>query len=178
MTKETFREYNVLFLCAHNSARSLMAECAMRRWGNGRFNAYSAGSQPADAPNPLALRILQSYNFKIDNLRSKSWDEFLTDAAPKMDFVFTVCDTVAGSTCPQFPGQPMTAHWPIEDPAAQEGTEEKRLRAYRRAYVEIETRCKIFASLRMDALDRLTLQSSLNLIGAHRVSEQQAETAA
>lgn len=179
MSKEAFKEYNVLFLCAHNSARSIMAECALRRWGNGRFNGYSAGSHPAGEVSPFALRILQSYNFKTDSLRSKSWDEFLTDTAPRMDFVFTVCDTVAGEKCPVFPGQPMTAHWPIEDPMSGQGlSDDKRLRAFRRTYLEIESRCKIFASLRMDALDRLTLQSSLNLIGHHKMADHQTETAA
>lgn len=179
MSKDTFKEYNVLFLCAHNSARSIMAECALRRWGNGRFNGFSAGSQPAAAVNPFALRTLQAFNFKTDTLRSKSWDEFLADDAPKMDFVFTVCDTIAGEKCPTFPGQPMTAQWPIEDPMHPEGlSDEKRLRAFRRTYLEIESRCKIFASLRVEGLDRLTLQSSLNLIGRHQNTEQHAESAA
>lgn len=178
MSTDAFREYNVLFLCTHNSARSIMAECALRRWGNGRFHAFSAGSHPAGAPNPLALAILKSYNFKTDQLRSKSLEEFLADGAPRMDFVFTVCETLAGEGCPTFPGHPLTAHWPIEDPTLKEGTEEKRLRAFRRAYVEIETRCKIFASLRVESLDKLTLQSSLNLIGRHQSATADAEATA
>lgn len=168
MSEAQFKEYNVLFLCAHNAGRSIMAECAMRRWGAGHFNAYSAGADPAGEVNPFAVRILKSYNYKTDNLRSKHLSEFVGDDAPRMDFVFTVCDTLHGEACPVFPGQPLTAHWPIEDPAATEGDDDRKLRAYRRAYVEVETRCKIFASLRVDALDRLTLQSSLNLIGQHR----------
>lgn len=158
--------YNVLFLCAANSARSVMAECALRRWGPGRFQGFSAGSRPAGVINPLTLRLLQSYNYKVDGLRSKSWDEFLAPDAPRMDFVFTVCEETQASQCPVFPGSPMSAFWPIEDPVVVEGTEEKRLKAFRRAYIEIESRVKYFAALRLEGLDKLALQAKLSAIGA------------
>jgi arsenate reductase (thioredoxin) len=163
----SFREYNVLFVCAHNSTRSLMAECALRRWGNGRFNAYSAGREPAETPNPMALRTLQTLNFKTDALRPKSWNAFLADDAPRMDFVFVVGGPEDEAGLPSFPGAPMVAAWPVDDPLDVVGPEDKQLRAFRATYLEIESRCKIFASLRVEGLDNLTLQSSLNLIGTH-----------
>ena len=156
--------YNVLFLCTGNSARSIMAECALIRSGGGRFRAFSAGSHPKGQVHPLAQHLLQRLNYATDALRSKSWDEFLGPDAPPLDFVFTVCDTAAES-CPVFPGQPMVAHWGVEDPVAFKGPEEKALKAFRRAYVELESRVKIFASLRLEGLDRLALQGRLKAIG-------------
>ena len=157
--------YNVLFLCTGNSARSIMAECALRRYGVGRFQAFSAGSQPRGEIHPLTLRLLQRLNYATDDLRSKSWEEFTGAAALPLDFVFTVCDSAAAEACPVFPGAPMTAHWGVEDPVAFVGSEEKALQAFRRAYVELESRAKIFASLRLDGLDRLALQGRLRSIG-------------
>ncbi len=163
--------YNVLFLCTQNSARSIMAECLLRRWSNGRFNAWSAGSTPSGTVNPFAIRTLQAFNHKTDGLRSKSWDEFAVAGAPVMDFVFTVCDNAAREVCPVWPGQPMTAHWGVEDPApAMAEGEEKAIKAFRRVYVELESRIKIFASLRVDGLDRLALQSHLSRIGGEHAS--------
>ena len=164
--------YSVLFLCTGNSARSIMAECALTRYGNGRFRAYSAGSHPKGEIHPLTLRLLQRLNYRTDDLRSKSWEEFKGPEAPPLDFVFTVCDSAAAESCPVFPGQPMIAHWGVEDPVAFEGPEDKALRAFRRAYVELESRVKIFASLRLDGLDRLALQGRLKSIGqSHAPSE-------
>lgn len=175
MSANIIREYNVMFICAHNSTRSLMAECALRRWGNGRFNAYSAGRDPAPAANPLTIQLLQSLNFKTDTLHPKSWNTFLADDAARMDFVFIVGDELDRVECPAFSGAPMVARWPIDDPLDVQGADEKRLRAFRNAYLEIEARCKIFASLRVEGLDNLTLQSSLNLIGRHHRDQPSAE---
>lgn len=173
MNATSAKTYNVLFLCTHNSARSIMAECVLRRWGLGRFAAFSAGSHPAGTINPYTLATLRAFNHSADGLRSKSWDEFSGPDAPVMDFVFTVCDQAAGEMCPVWPGQPVTAHWGIEDPSAAEGSEERILRAFRRTYIEVESRVKIFTSLRVDSLDRLTLQSSLSLIGTVRSPEDE-----
>jgi protein-tyrosine-phosphatase len=123
------KPYNVLFLCTGNSARSIMAECALNRWGRDRFQAYSAGSQPKGRVHPMILRLLRDYNHRTDGLRSKSWDEFAEPGAPPLDFVFTVCDSAANEVCPVWPGQPMTAHWSVEDPAAFVGGEERMQRA-------------------------------------------------
>ena len=157
--------YNVLFLCTGNSARSIMAECALGRYGNGRFRAFSAGSHPKGALHPLTLELLQRLNYRTDHMRSKSWEEFQGPEAPPLDFVFTVCDAAAAEPCPAFPGQPMTAHWGVEDPAAFDGPGDKAIKRFRRAYVELESRIKIFASLRLDGLDRLALQGRLKSIG-------------
>jgi arsenate reductase len=159
------RVYNVLFLCTGNSARSILAEAILRHWGKGRFQAYSAGSQPTGQVNPLALEMLQNMKMPVDGLRSKSWLEFSQPGAPAMDFVFTVCDNAANEVCPIWPGQPMSAHWGIADPAAAHGDMEKRRRAFRRAYLEMESRIKIFVNLRHEALDRLSLQDKLVEIG-------------
>ena len=156
---------SVLFLCTGNSARSILAECALQRWGEGRFRAYSAGSQPKDAPHPLTLRLLRELNYETAGLRSKSWDEFSGPDAPPLDFVFTVCDNAAGEVCPVWPGQPISAHWGVDDPAAATGSEEQRLRVFRRVYGELENRIKIFTSLPFDQLDRLSLQERLQAIG-------------
>jgi protein-tyrosine-phosphatase len=157
--------YNVLFLCTGNSARSIMAECALNRWGQGRFKAYSAGSQPKGRVHPMTLRLLRDYNHRTDGLRSKSWDEFAKPGAPPLDFVFTVCDDAAGETCPVWPGQPMTAHWGVEDPAAFVGSEEQTLAFFKRVYGYLDNRIKIFVSLPIASLDRLSLQRRLEGIG-------------
>ncbi len=159
------RVYDVLFLCTHNSARSLFAECLLVRWGGDRFRAHSAGSHPRGEPHPLAIRVLNQFNHPIEGLRSKSWDEFAAPGTPPLDFVFTVCDQVAGEACPSWPGQPMTAHWGIHDPSAFVGPEEKALARFKRAYLELDSRIRIFASLRTEGLDRLTLKRRLDAIG-------------
>jgi arsenate reductase len=157
--------YRTLFLCTGNSARSLMAECALARWGGARFRAFSAGSQPKGAPHPLTLELLRRLHYDVTGLRSKSWNEFAASAAPPLDFVFTVCDRARGETCPIWPGQPVTAHWGSEDPVLAEGDDEQRLRVFRRVYTEIENRIKLFASLPIESLDRLALARSVQAIG-------------
>ena len=159
------RPYNVLFLCTGNTARSIMAECALNRWGQGRFTAYSAGSQPKGRVHPMTMRLLSDYNFKTDGLRSKSWEEFAAPGAPELDFVFTVCDNAANEVCPVWPGQPMTAHWGVEDPAAFVGDEEKTYAFFKRVYGYLDNRIKIFANLPIASLDRLSLQRRLEAIG-------------
>ena len=159
------KDYNVLFLCTGNSARSQLAEAILSQLGRGRFRAYSAGSRPSGQVHPLAITLLKSFNFSTDNLRSKSWDEFASGDAPVMDFVFTVCGNAAGEVCPTWPGQPMTAHWGVDDPAAVEGNEVERMQAFREAFRILENRIKIFTSLRLDALDRLKLKRQLDAIG-------------
>jgi len=161
----TERVFNVLFLCTGNSARSILAECLVNRLGKGRFLGYSAGSQPKGAVHPLALEFLRRNRFDTAGLRSKDWQEFAAPDAPKMDFVFTVCDKAAAEVCPVWPGQPMTAHWGVADPAAAEGTEEERVKAFRRAYLELERRISLFVSLPVRSLDRLSLQGKLDEIG-------------
>ena len=164
----THHPYNVLFLCTGNSARSIMAEALLNHWGQGRFRAFSAGSHPKGQVHPLALEMLQRMHLPTAGFRSKSWDEFATPDAPPLDFVFTVCDNAAQEVCPIWPGQPMTAHWGIRDPAAVEGTDEAKLRAFRTAYRELDARIKIFASLRFDQLDQMSLQRQLDEIGEMR----------
>ena len=164
----THHPYNVLFLCTGNSARSIMAEALLNHWGQGRFRAFSAGSHPKGQVHPLALEMLQRMHLPTAGFRSKSWDEFATPDAPPLDFVFTVCDNAAQEVCPIWPGQPMTAHWGISDPAAVEGTDEAKLRAFRTAYRELDARIKIFASLRFDQLDQMSLQRQLDEIGEMR----------
>lgn len=159
------RPYHVLFLCTGNSARSLMAECALRRWGPARFRAHSAGSHPKPAPHPLALDVLRTFDHDTSALRSKRWEEFAAPQGPPLDFVFTVCDDAAGEACPVWPGRPVTAHWGVPDPAAAEGSEEQRRQAFLRAYLELESRIRIFTSLRVEALDALSLQNRLDAIG-------------
>jgi arsenate reductase len=141
------RVFNVLFLCTGNSARSIMAESILRKDGAGRFKAFSAGSQPKGAVNPFALKVLAALNYPTDNMRSKSWDEFAGPDAPEMDFVFTVCDSAAGETCPFWPGQPMTAHWGIEDPAAVEGTDIEKEAAFVTAARYLKNRITAFTNL-------------------------------
>jgi arsenate reductase len=159
------RPLNVLFLCTGNSARSILAEVLLNAIGKGRFTAHSAGSHPAGKVNPFALELLVKNRLPVEGLRSKSWDEFARPGAPEMDFVFTVCDQAAGEMCPVWPGQPMSAHWGINDPAAVEGTDEECRREFFRAFNELQNRLLIFVSLPLDKLDRLSLQRKLDEIG-------------
>lgn len=157
--------YNVLFLCTGNSARSILAESILRKDGEGRFHAFSAGSQPRGAVNPLALKVLAAYDYPSGGMRSKSWDEFAVPGAPVMDFVFTVCDDAAGETCPVWPGQPVTAHWGIEDPAAVTGSELERERAFVTAFRYMKNRILAFTALPLANLDALSLRTKLSQIG-------------
>ncbi len=159
------RIFNVLFLCTGNSARSIMAESILRKVGAGRFRAFSAGSHPKGAVNPFALKVLDSLDYPTDGVRSKSWDEFAAPGAPVMDFVFTVCDTAAAEVCPVWPGQPMTAHWGIEDPAAVEGTDIQKEAAFVLATRYLKNRISIFTSLPIRSLDRMALNAKLREIG-------------
>ena len=168
------RTFNVLFLCTGNSARSIMGESLLKHYGKNRFHAYSAGSNPRGEVHPMALDLLRSLDRPIQGLRSKSWGQFAVLEAPKMDFVFTVCDQCAAEQHPIWPGKPMTAHWPVFDPVAVEGSEMEKRDAFRRAYRELENRVKIFASLRIDALNRFALKRQLDEIG----EAQQIEPAA
>jgi arsenate reductase len=162
------RLFNVLFLCTGNSARSIMAEALLQRWGHGKFRAFSAGSHPRGYVHPLAVRLLKQYNFQSDTFRSKSWDEFAQPDAPQMDFVFTVCDRAAGEVCPVWPGQPMTAHWGIDDPDRPGEPPDRQWEGFRRAFQELDSRIKIFCSLPFEKLDRLSLQKRLDDIGRLR----------
>ncbi len=161
------RKYNVLFLCTGNSARSILAEAAINNLAisHGKFQGFSAGSQPKGAVNPLTLEQLRRSHLSTDGLRSKSWDEFARPDAPVMDFVFTVCDQAAGEQCPFWPGQPMTAHWGLPDPTAVEGTTEEKLHAFSQAFLVLRRRIELFASLPLDKLDRLALQAQVKDIG-------------
>ncbi len=165
------RIYNVLFLCTGNSARSILAEVMLNSMGKGRFRAYSAGSHPKGAVHPLALELLAKNRLPTEDLRSKDWAEFARPGAPRLDFVFTVCDTAAGEACPAWPGQPMTAHWGIPDPAAAEGSEEDKRKAFFTAFSQLNARLAPFVNLPLDRIDRLALKRKLDQIGA-------AETAA
>ena len=157
--------YNVLFLCTGNSARSIMAEALLNYWGRGRFRAFSAGSRPKAAVHPLTLETLERTHLPVEDARSKSWDEFSRPGAPRLDFVFTVCSNAAKEQCPYWPGQPMTAHWGVDDPAAVEGTLEERRRAFQRALRELDARIKLFISLPFDSLDTMALEERLKDIG-------------
>jgi arsenate reductase len=161
------RVYNVLFLCTGNSARSILGEALVDRWGRGKFRGFSAGSHPRGEVHPMALRILTQFNMPIGGLRSKSWDEFATagPGAPVMDFVFTVCDNAAGEVCPVWAGQPITAHWPVPDPAIPRATEAEQWQAFRQAFASLDSRIKIFTSLPIAGLDRPTLKQRLGEIG-------------
>jgi len=159
------RPFNVLFLCTHNSARSIIAECVMNRLGRGRFRGYSAGSQPSGKVHPYALELLNNLNYDTSMLRSKSWEEFTTEDAPKLDFVFTVCDDAANEVCPLWPGQPMSAHWGLPDPSAVEGNTSERHYAFADTHRMLTQRIGIFISLPLASLDQLSLQKRLNDIG-------------
>jgi arsenate reductase len=159
------RPYNVLFLCTGNSARSILAEALLSHWGKGGFRAFSAGSFPRGAVHPSALELLESVHLPTDGLRSKSWDEFAVAGAPRMDFVFTVCDRAASELCPVWPGSPVGAHWGVPDPAAVEGSPSDKRHAFRAAYLELESRIKLFAALPLDKLDRLAIARQIDAIG-------------
>ena len=163
--------YNVLFLCTGNSARSILAEAILQRWGTGKFRAFSAGSDPNGSLHPLALRLLHQNNFQTAGLRSKNWKEFAQPDAPQLDFVFTVCDRAAGEVCPIWPGQPMTAHWGIDDPDRPDLPEQREWEGFRRAYWELDNRIKIFCSLPLEKLDRLSLQKQLDEIGRPKTED-------
>ena len=159
------KAYTVLFLCTGNSARSILAECVLNRHGQGRFRAYSAGSHPTGRVNPYALELLKNQNYPTGDLRSKDWSEFSGPRAPKLDFVFTVCDSAASEVCPVWPGQPMTAHWGLPDPAAVEGSEAVRRAAFADTLRMLTQRISIFTNLPLASLDRLSLQKRLDTIG-------------
>ncbi len=169
MTEGTI--YNVLFLCTGNSARSIMAEALLNHWGRGRFKAYSAGSFPKGEIHPYTLDLLRQLHMPVEGARSKSWTEFSADGAPKMDFVFTVCDQAASEPCPIWPGQPMTAHWGVPDPAAAEGSEVERRLAFRTAFRGLERRIQIFINLPLDKLSRVALQPKLEAIGRDKETD-------
>jgi arsenate reductase len=160
--------YNALFLCTGNSARSILAESILQREGKGRFNALSAGSNPAGRVHPYALDLLETMGHPVAGLRSKNWDEFAGPNAPALDFVFTVCDNAAGETCPVWPGQPMTAHWGIADPAAATGSEAEKRAAFTEAYRMMFNRISLFLALPLDSIDRMSLQNRLKEIGAEK----------
>ena len=160
--------FNVLFLCTGNSARSIMAEASLGRWGLGKFNAYSAGSQPRGEVHPMTVRLLQKLNFDPSRFRSKSWEEFTGPDAPELDFVFTVCDRAAQEACPVWPGQPMSAHWGIEDPVAFIGDEAHTYNYFLRVYTYLDNRIKIFTALPFASLSKLSLQNRLDEIGRLR----------
>ncbi|KAB2885188.1 MAG: arsenate reductase ArsC [Pseudorhodoplanes sp.] len=170
------RPYNVLFLCTGNSARSIIAEAILNREGRGRFRGYSAGSQPKGAVHPYTLDLLRRMNFDLGGYRSKSWTEFSGPGAPKLDFVFTVCDSAAAESCPVWPGQPMTAHWGVPDPAAATGTEAEIRLAFAEAFRMLNSRISIFVNLPLQSLDKLTLQQRLDAIG--RASDSDPASAA
>ncbi|MDE2260872.1 MAG: arsenate reductase ArsC [Betaproteobacteria bacterium] len=157
--------YNVLFICTGNSARSIMAEAIMNDLGKGRFKAYSAGSDPRGTVHPMTLQVLTSQGYDVAGLRSKSWTAFAASDSPAMDFIFTVCDQAAGEVCPAWPGQPVTAHWGFADPAAVAGDREKQLKAFTHAEFQITNRIRLFMSLPVDKLDRLSLQTRLREMG-------------
>jgi protein-tyrosine-phosphatase len=159
------RVYNVLFLCTGNSARSILAECLLNRLGEGRFRAFSAGSHPRGAVHPATLDLLRKLGYATDGLRSKSWNEFAGSQAPPLDFVFTVCDDAAGEVCPVWPGQPMTAHWGIPDPAAVAGTPAERALAFADAYRMLNNRVSLFVNLPIESLDRMVLRRRVEDIG-------------
>lgn len=161
----TERTYKVLFLCTGNSARSIIAEGLMRHLGAARFQAFSAGSHPTGAVNPLALQTLSRLHVSIDGFRSKSWDEFAGVGASDLDFVFTVCDKAAGEVCPVWPGQPMTAHWGVEDPAAVQGSDEIKLRAFTDTAVILKRRIELMLALPLERLDAMSLQQELHKLG-------------
>ncbi|MFM0218062.1 arsenate reductase ArsC [Paraburkholderia caledonica] len=159
------RKYNVLFLCTHNSARSILAEAALNQLAGDRFVGYSAGSHPGTAPNTYAIALLKSQGIDTQRLRSKSWDEFAEDGAPQMDFIFTVCDDAAGEVCPIWPGHPAKAHWGVADPSKVEGSDEEKRKAFLQAFVQMKKRIELFTNLPLDKLDRLAVQQQAQSIG-------------
>ncbi len=159
------RPFNVLFLCTGNSARSILSEVMMNAMGAPRFKAYSAGSHPNGTVNPFAIELLQKNRMPVEGLRSKSWDEFAAPGAPELDFVFTVCDSAAGEVCPFWPGQPITAHWGVEDPAAVQGSDDDKRKAFFNAYNRLHNRIQLFLSLPLSKLDRSALTQRLKDIG-------------
>ena len=162
------RCFNVLFLCTGNSARSILAEVLLEHWGKGRFTGYSAGSFPKGTVHPLALEELERHHLPTSGLRNKSWNEFARAGAPVMDFVFTVCDQAAGEACPVWPANPVTAHWGVPDPAALDGSEVEQRKAFRSAFLALESRIKIFVALPIDSLDRLAVKQKVDEIGRLR----------
>lgn len=166
-SEQPARPYNVLFLCTGNSARSIMGEAILNKIGQGKFVAYSAGSHPAGKVNPNALSLLKRLDFATGELRSKSWDEFAKPGAPELDFIFTVCDNAASEVCPVWPGHPMTAHWGVPDPAAAQGDQTEIAQAFRDAFLLLQRRIELFASLPVQKLDRLSLKTRLDEIGKH-----------
>jgi arsenate reductase len=171
----TDRVYNVLFLCTGNTARSILAESILRKDGAGRFNSFSAGSHPKGVINPFAIKTIAEYGYPTEGFRSKNWEEFATPDAPKMDFVFTVCDNAAGEACPVWPGQPMTAHWGIEDPAAVEGLDIEKQRAFNLAFRYMKNRISLLLALPIHRLDKLALKASLREIGETEGATHKAE---
>lgn len=159
------RKFNVMFLCTGNSARSIIAESVLRKDGGGKFNAYSAGSQPKGEVSPLAIETLTGHHYPIEDLHSKSWEEFAGPDAPEMDFIFTVCDNAAGEACPVWPGQPVTAHWGVEDPVAVEGTDAEKRVAFATTLRYMKLRIAAFAALPVESLERMSLTSKLHEIG-------------
>jgi arsenate reductase len=159
------RPYNVLFLCTGNSARSILAESLIDHLGQGKFRGYSAGSHPKGQVHPISMALLKQLKLPTENLRSKSWDEFAAPGAPILDFVFTVCDNAAGEVCPYWPGQPMTAHWGVEDPVAVDGTDAQKWEAFRRAFRTVENRIRLFVSLPVAMLDNMALKARIDAIG-------------
>ena len=162
---------NVLFLCTGNSARSILAEQLVNHWGRGKFRGFSAGSHPKGQVHPIAIDLMKQMRLPTEGLRSKSWDEFAAPGAPPLDFVFTVCDNAAGEVCPIWPGQPMTAHWGVEDPAAVQGADTQKWLAFRQAFKQLEARIKAFTSLPIQTLDRIKLKERLDAIGRSRTEE-------
>lgn len=157
--------YNVLFVCTHNSARSIMAEGILNSLGRGRFQAFSAGSHPSTSVNPFALKTLSELHIPTDGFRSKDWDEFARPGAPELDFVFTVCDKAAGEVCPVWPGQPMTAHWGVADPAAFEGTDEQKAKVFWDTAVVLKRRIELMLALPLASLDKMAIQREIKDIG-------------
>lgn len=165
----TDKVYNVLFLCTGNSARSIMAEALVTTIGKGRFRGFSAGSHPGGKVNPFAVEQVKATGYPVDNLRSKSWDEFAGTDAPQMDFIITVCDNAAGEVCPVWPGHPVSAHWGFEDPAAVEGTDEEKRAAFSRIFKQIMTRMNTFVNLPVDMLDKNAIRNEMRKIGETKV---------
>jgi arsenate reductase len=159
------KQFNILVLCTGNSARSIMAEALLNMLGNGRFKAYSAGSFPTGRVNPFAIEQVKAIGYPTDHLRSKSWDEFAQPGAPKMDFIITVCDNAAGEVCPVWPGQPISAHWGFEDPAAAEGSDEEKRASFNKVFLQIRNRVSKFASLPLTDLDHLSIKREMDQIG-------------